>query len=244
MTTWIIPVAGAAQPSGGSLFGVPRTGHTHAGIDINAPGWAGGSVGAGTPILAAASGTAHLSSSPNGGWIVRITHDNGWSTVYMHLGTKDKGVKPYAVSDGQRVEAGQVIGFMGDTGNPAVGAYHLHFEIHDPSGGAVDPMGQQFGNPTVDTPEQKKLMLRTLLDEMSLSVAGGQRNRLGGTPYDARSLLRGGGQGPMMPPGPPQRGQIAAMAPETPPETQPAAPARTPSNPKPSPTPTNPKEML
>jgi len=207
MSDWGSPVPGAPTVSGSNLFGEPRTGHTHAGWDINAPGWTGGpGFGAGTPIRAAGGGTVHYNHTSSGGYIVNIVHDNGWTTSYMHLGTKDGSIGPYAVVDGGRVEAGQVIGYMGDTGNPQAGAFHLHFEIRDPRGSAVDPATVGFGGTAGAAgtqSDQYGTILRTMLDEMSLAAARGQRltpEQAGVQPWDAASLFA-----PDNPEGPPLR---------------------------------------
>ncbi|MBQ3544769.1 MAG: peptidoglycan DD-metalloendopeptidase family protein [Lachnospiraceae bacterium] len=85
----------------------------HSGLDIPAP--------RGTEIIAAAGGTvawAYKSSSA-GNW-VGIDHGNGVSTVYMHMSR-------FAVSEGERVSAGQVIGYVGSTGWST--GNHLHFSV-------------------------------------------------------------------------------------------------------------------
>lgn len=64
------------------------------------------------------------------GNMVEITHNNGWKTRYAHL---QMGLK---VKKGDKVKKGQVIGYMGNSGN-AYGA-HLHFEVWDKNG-RVDP---------------------------------------------------------------------------------------------------------
>ena len=73
----------------------------------------------------------NLSCNGSGGNYVVINHNNGYYTVYMHL-------KTIAVSTGQNVSAGQVIGTMGNTGNvipvptanaPYLGT-HLHFAVY------------------------------------------------------------------------------------------------------------------
>ena len=96
-------------------------------------GWNAVDIGAarGTPIHAAASGTIIIARN-NGGWnggygnYVVITHENGTQTLYAHM-------THAIVSPGQYVAAGQVIGYVGATGE-ATGP-HLHFEVR----GAANP---------------------------------------------------------------------------------------------------------
>ncbi len=121
---------------------------THDGVDLGA--------GRGTPIRAAAGGVVTLvrcqattasdewfgcdqdgSPSIHGcGWFVEITHADHIMTRYCHQ------VQPPMVSVGQLVAPGQVIGYVGSTGNSS--APHLHFEVHRggdrSSTGAVDPV--------------------------------------------------------------------------------------------------------
>jgi murein DD-endopeptidase MepM/ murein hydrolase activator NlpD len=103
-----------------------RFGHTefHEGVDI--------AVGTGTPIRAAASGTVAI-AAPTGGYgnYTCIDHGGGLSTCYGHQ-------ESFAVSAGQRVSQGQVIGYSDCTGH-CFGP-HVHFEVRI-NGQAVDPMG-------------------------------------------------------------------------------------------------------
>ena len=103
-----------------SLFGYrihPITGvaHSHTGIDIPAPG--------GTSILAAKSGQVVTSAYhySYGNYVV-IDHGNGNSTLYAHMSSR-------AVSEGQMVSQGQVIGYVGTTGSST--GNHLHYEVRD-----------------------------------------------------------------------------------------------------------------
>jgi murein DD-endopeptidase MepM/ murein hydrolase activator NlpD len=106
-----------------SPFGM-RWGVLHAGIDIAVP--------AGTPIRAAASGTVVLAAYTDGyGNYTCIDHGGGISTCYAHQSS-------YAVSSGQSVGQGQVIGSVGCTGHCF--GDHLHFEVRV-NGSPVDPMG-------------------------------------------------------------------------------------------------------
>jgi hypothetical protein len=112
---------------------------SHCAWDLYAPANTSG----GTQVAAAASGTAYvhtdsyftednkcLARESWGRW-VEIRHDNGLRTYYAHLRSFAPGI------DGTRVSAGQVIGTMGNAGC-ATGT-HLHFEVHDSSGRAVNP---------------------------------------------------------------------------------------------------------
>lgn len=95
----------------------------HKGIDIAAP--------SGTPIVAAAAGevvTAAYSSSA--GNYVMLSHGNSLYTVYMHCSR-------LAVKEGDRVMAGQVVGYVGTTGIST--GYHLHFGVSK-NGSYVDPL--------------------------------------------------------------------------------------------------------
>lgn len=116
--TFIWPTNGRIS----SKFGT-RWGRLHAGIDI--------ANSKGTPIYAAASGTVTFSGySGNYGKMVKISHGNGLETRYAHMSS-------IAVSKGSSVKKGQLIGYMGSTGNST--GSHLHFEVRV-NGKAVNPL--------------------------------------------------------------------------------------------------------
>jgi murein DD-endopeptidase MepM/ murein hydrolase activator NlpD len=96
----------------------------HEGIDFGVP--------EGTPIRAAKSGTVIIASYQGGyGNYTCIDHGSGLSTCYGHQSS-------FAVSSGQSVDQGQIIGYSGNTG--ASTGPHLHFEVRV-NGVAQDPMG-------------------------------------------------------------------------------------------------------
>jgi murein DD-endopeptidase MepM/ murein hydrolase activator NlpD len=106
-----------------SPFGM-RWGRMHTGIDIG--------VSYGTPIHAAASGQVIYAGWMDGyGNLVFIDHGRGISTGYAHQSS-------IAVSNGQSISQGQVIGYVGCTGH-CFGP-HLHFEVRV-NGAPVDPLG-------------------------------------------------------------------------------------------------------
>jgi len=106
-----------------SPFGM-RWGRLHAGVDIAAP--------EGTPIRAADSGSVVLAAWTGGyGNYTCISHGGSLSTCYGHQSR-------FGTSAGASVSKGQVIGYVGNTGN-SFGA-HLHFEVRI-NGQPVDPMG-------------------------------------------------------------------------------------------------------
>jgi murein DD-endopeptidase MepM/ murein hydrolase activator NlpD len=95
----------------------------HHGIDFGA--------GMGTPIQASADGTV-IFTGPSGdyGNLVKIKHANGMVTYYAHQSR-------IACTNGKEVKQGQVIGYVGSTGN-STGA-HLHFGVTDAAGNFFDP---------------------------------------------------------------------------------------------------------
>ncbi|WP_345536509.1 M23 family metallopeptidase [Phytohabitans rumicis] len=117
---WVSPMPGAGTTS---CFGM-RWGVLHAGIDLAAD--------AGTPIHAAGAGTV-----VGAGWLytgygisVVIDHGNGYLTHYAHQ-------SKVAVQAGQKVVAGQLIGYEGSTGDST--GPHLHFEVHQGLWNQIDP---------------------------------------------------------------------------------------------------------
>ena len=100
-------------------------------------------------VYAIADGTIEkIEESRRPGRYVIIEHDAGWSSVYIHLnddniGTDDGDAPWYltlapGIEVGADVEAGQLIGWAGDSGNAEWSAPHTHFELHY-KGRAVNP---------------------------------------------------------------------------------------------------------
>lgn len=124
-----IPVLfGVARGNIYASFGDPRSnGRTHIGNDILAP--------RGTPIVSPTKAVVlRTGVGPGEGNYVYTANPGGETFVYMHLDTFGEGVTSGAV-----LEKGSIIGYVGNTGNASGGAPHLHFEIHDSNGTAIDP---------------------------------------------------------------------------------------------------------
>jgi murein DD-endopeptidase MepM/ murein hydrolase activator NlpD len=117
----ICPVLGGSAY--GDTWGAPRSGgRRHQGTDMLAP--------TGTPLQAVISGWVTQGNNRLGGVTLSLQGDNGNRYYYAHLSA-------YEGING-RVEQGQVIGYVGDTGN-ATGVPHLHFEIRPGGGVPVNP---------------------------------------------------------------------------------------------------------
>ena len=136
------PVIGSVSYS--DTYGAPRSGdRTHAGQDLM-----GNKM---QELVAAANGTITYLTIPEApyGYMLTITDDEGWEYHYVHLnndtpGTDDgkaslEHVFGPGIERGARVEAGQLLAYLGDSGNAESTAPHLHFEMEDPEGVNVNP---------------------------------------------------------------------------------------------------------
>jgi murein DD-endopeptidase MepM/ murein hydrolase activator NlpD len=114
-------------------FGQPRPdGRIHEGIDLMASlGQEIYAVDNGTLWRQVINGEANSTLSGNALYL-RLA--DGTYYFYGHLSAFAAGLKI-----GDPLTRGQLIGYVGDTGNPGPGNYHLHFEVHPKGGAAVDP---------------------------------------------------------------------------------------------------------
>ncbi|NYI19688.1 murein DD-endopeptidase MepM/ murein hydrolase activator NlpD [Xanthomonas arboricola] len=116
----LIPVQGIGREQLQDTFTDARSeGRVHDAIDILAP--------TGTPVLAVADGTVEkLFNSERGGLTVYQFAPGGtYCYYYAHLERYADGL-----AETQSIKRGQVIGYVGSTGNANPAAPHLHFEIH------------------------------------------------------------------------------------------------------------------
>lgn len=125
--SYVLPVSGGTW-SGGSFM--PNTtnhrGRTHPGLDIYAA--------KGTTIQAPIGGTVMATGSGGigGNWI-QIRGDDGYVYYFAHM------QYPTNLQQGQTVNAGMMIGQVGNTGSASSTSPHVHFTVKTPSGDVVDP---------------------------------------------------------------------------------------------------------
>jgi peptidoglycan LD-endopeptidase LytH len=115
----LVPVAGVRPEQLRDTFQDARSeGRSHDAIDIPAP--------RGTPVLAVADGriVKLFQSIPGGTTIYQLGTDNRTIYYYAHLERYADGLK-----DGHFARRGEVIAYVGDTGNAGAGNYHLHFSV-------------------------------------------------------------------------------------------------------------------
>lgn len=159
----IFPVQGSVSFQ--NDFGDPRSGgRTHEGIDILSAKH--------TPVVAVANATIEFAplEEPTYGWIINLKADDGYRYVYIHLnndtpgtddgmGGRDLGIV-HGVVRGARVTRGQVIGFVGDSGNAEQTDAHLHFEMRTDDAVAVNPydtLRSAFNHDSFDADAEQKM---------------------------------------------------------------------------------------
>jgi murein DD-endopeptidase MepM/ murein hydrolase activator NlpD len=122
------PVQGGgrlASRFGSRVHPIFKSRRMHTGVDLAAP--------RNTPIYAAGDGVVEKAQWVSGyGRYVQLEHVNGFETAYGHMNKIADGMKP-----GAKVKQGQIIGYVGSTGNST--GNHLHFEIKV-NGRFVDPL--------------------------------------------------------------------------------------------------------
>lgn len=121
------PVAGQANYVHDWLF--PRYGpgfRFHLGTDVFAA--------YGTPLRAVVDGTATSGNSGLGGLYVKVFMPDGTYFYYAHLSALAPNF-----TEGMTVKTGDIVGFVGDSGNAKGGAPHVHFGVYPQGGSAVDP---------------------------------------------------------------------------------------------------------
>jgi murein DD-endopeptidase MepM/ murein hydrolase activator NlpD len=156
----IDPVESMRLSSGFGPRRAPKRGASryHKGLDIPGP--------VGTPILATADGIVGRAQRVSGyGKFIELDHGNAIQTRYGHMSALN-------VSAGQRVKKGDVIGFMGSTGNST--GSHLHYEVRI-AGDAINPIGFLTQKQTVDTvaPTANQLLAAQQIDSKAI---GGPAN--------------------------------------------------------------------
>lgn len=125
-----------------STFGARRSGgRSHKGNDLMAPRL--------TEVYAVADGIiSYVGINRLSGRNIKLDHGDGWESYYLHLNNDnigtDDGDAPWTltvapgVEEGMRVQSGQLIGWVGDSGNAEWSAPHTHFELRL-DGRAINP---------------------------------------------------------------------------------------------------------
>jgi murein DD-endopeptidase MepM/ murein hydrolase activator NlpD len=127
---WLFPVAGDHNFIDSFLaprmMGTPSA-HRHQGADVFAD--------ADTPLVAVERGViGRVGAVSLGGLRVWLIGESGANYYYAHLSAFADGLEP-----GQFVEAGTVLGYVGNTGNAVGTPPHVHFQVHPDGGTAVNP---------------------------------------------------------------------------------------------------------
>ncbi|GAV22696.1 M23 family metallopeptidase [Carboxydothermus pertinax] len=123
----VFPVAGKEYLISANWQAPREGGRIHLGIDIFAP--------EGTEVRATLSGTVEKTGwLPLGGNRVLIKDQSGLYHYYAHL----KGIRP-EIKPGRKIKKGEVIGYVGHTGNADFTPDHLHYGLYAPGMQAINP---------------------------------------------------------------------------------------------------------
>ena len=129
----VMPVDGVRVAAVADTWGAPRGGRSHEGQDIFAP--------RGTPVRAAAPGLVYrIDDLSLGGLSVTVVGGGGWRYFYTHFDSV-----PDDLREGEWVEVGTVLGFVGTSGNATGTPPHLHFGVY--AGSEEDPCAWQPFDP-------------------------------------------------------------------------------------------------
>ncbi len=161
-----IAPAGVDAVHWSDTFGACRSGcsRSHMGVDMMGPKM--------TPLVAVADGVVSwMRHDPTSGNNINITDADGWTYHYVHLNNDTPGTDDGAnnfefafapgMARGVTVKAGQLIGYMGDSGNAESSGSHLHFEISGPDDVNINP------TPSVDAALQR-LLTGSAIDNLGL----------------------------------------------------------------------------
>ncbi|MDQ1521294.1 MAG: hypothetical protein QOI55_2367, partial [Actinomycetota bacterium] len=186
----VFPVIGDVSYT--DTFGAPRGGgRTHEGQDLLGQKM--------QEEVAADAGTVTTLTWPEAsyGYYLRITADDGWTYTYVHInndtpGTDDgaadrKDVYGPGIDKGTRVQRGQLVAYLGDSGDAENTQPHLHFEMRRPDGSLVNPMksldaAQHIDAPAGQTVDPSPIPRLAGADRVATSVAVSTRGWPNGSP--------------------------------------------------------------
>ena len=122
-----VPVMNVSRKQIPNSWGLPRSGgRSHQGVDIFAP--------RGTPVLSATEGIVlRVGTNKLGGQVINVLGPGRQVHYYAHL-DRYGGFKA-----GDIVHAGNILGYVGNTGNARDTPSHLHYGVYDPLRGAINP---------------------------------------------------------------------------------------------------------
>ena len=144
----------------------------HSGVDFGAR--------YGSPVYAATDGSVAYAGRKGGyGNFIKVNHSGGLASGYAHLSR-------YAVSPGQRVRRGQIIGYVGSTGFST--GPHLHYELYR-GGRPINPLSVKFTSRAQLEGEQLR-RFRARLDELKSVKPGAALTALRKSSSDSKQPER------------------------------------------------------